>query len=82
MARPGDPQPMVGGRIAAPFDVICAAHAELLVTDLSRSRRRFWGHPVPESWYRESSLVIGLQGQPVAVVEPPAAEIHREVAPQ
>jgi hypothetical protein len=74
---------MVRGRIATPFDVIRAAHAELLVTDLARSRRRsFWDHPVPESWYRESSLVVGLDGQPVEVVEPPAAEIHREVVPQ
>jgi catechol 2,3-dioxygenase len=45
-------------------------------------RRSFWGHPVPESWYRKSSLVVGLDGHPVVVVEPPAVESHREVVPQ
>jgi hypothetical protein len=34
---------MVGGRIAAPFDVIQAAHAELLVTDFGRSREFYVG---------------------------------------
>lgn len=38
MAHPGDSQRMVGGRVAAPFDVVRAAHAELVVTDLARSR--------------------------------------------
>lgn len=38
VARPGDPQELVGGRARAPFDIIRAAHAELLVTDLARSR--------------------------------------------
>ena len=38
MARPGDPQPLAGGRVRAPFDIVRAAHAELLVTDLGRSR--------------------------------------------
>jgi 3,4-dihydroxyphenylacetate 2,3-dioxygenase len=43
MARPGDPQQLVGGRARAPFDVIRAAHAELLVTDLGRSREFYVG---------------------------------------
>jgi len=38
LARPGDPQVAVGGRVRAPFDIVRAAHAELLVTDLRRSR--------------------------------------------
>ncbi len=38
MAKPGDPQEWIGGRRAAPFDIVRAAHAELLVTDLARSR--------------------------------------------
>lgn len=38
MARPGDPQPLVGARPAAPFDILRAGHIELLVTDLARSR--------------------------------------------
>jgi len=38
MARPGDRQPLTGTRPVAPFDVVRAAHAELLVTDLGRSR--------------------------------------------
>lgn len=36
--RPGDPQTLVGGRAVAPFDVLRAAHVELLVTDLAASR--------------------------------------------
>lgn len=38
MAHPGDPQQLAGMRPAAPFDVIRAAHVELLVTDLDLSR--------------------------------------------
>jgi 3,4-dihydroxyphenylacetate 2,3-dioxygenase len=38
MARPGDAQQLVGGRPVAPFDIIRAAHAELVVRDLGRSR--------------------------------------------
>jgi catechol 2,3-dioxygenase-like lactoylglutathione lyase family enzyme len=34
---------MVGGRIAAPFDVIRATHAEMLVTDLERSQGFYVG---------------------------------------
>lgn len=38
MARPGDPQRLIGGRPAAPFDTVRPSHAELVVTDLGRSR--------------------------------------------
>ncbi|MDQ6637408.1 MAG: 3,4-dihydroxyphenylacetate 2,3-dioxygenase [Candidatus Dormibacteraeota bacterium] len=38
MAQPGDPQEWLGARRAAPFDIVRAAHAELLVTDLRHSR--------------------------------------------
>jgi catechol 2,3-dioxygenase len=39
MAKPGSPQRWEGGRVWAPFDIVRAAHAELLVTDLDRARR-------------------------------------------
>jgi catechol 2,3-dioxygenase len=38
MSRPGDPQRLLGGRAVAPFDILRAAHAELLVTDLPAAR--------------------------------------------
>ena len=44
-------------------------------------RRSFWGHPVPERWYRESSLVADLEGQPVLVTEPPVRERSVEILP-
>ncbi|MBO0706860.1 MAG: 3,4-dihydroxyphenylacetate 2,3-dioxygenase [Candidatus Dormibacteraeota bacterium] len=44
-------------------------------------RRSFWGHPVPERWYRESSLVADLDGSPVAVAEPPVRERSVEILP-
>lgn len=43
MARPGDPQRLAGARPEAPFDVVRAAHAELLVTDLERARDFYEG---------------------------------------
>lgn len=44
-------------------------------------RRSFWGHPVPERWYRESSLVSDLDGHPAPVLEPPAQERSVEILP-
>jgi catechol 2,3-dioxygenase len=38
MARPGDRQELVGTRARAPFDIVRAHHAELVVTDLARTR--------------------------------------------
>ena len=43
MARPEDPQPLTWARRSAPFDVVRAAHVELLVTDLDRSREFYEG---------------------------------------
>ncbi|MFZ0215755.1 MAG: 3,4-dihydroxyphenylacetate 2,3-dioxygenase [Candidatus Dormiibacterota bacterium] len=44
-------------------------------------RRSFWGHPVPERWYRESSLVADLEGRPVAIREPATRERSVDVLP-
>ncbi len=44
-------------------------------------RRSFWGHEVPERWYRESSLVADLDGHPVPVAEPPVRERSVEILP-
>ncbi len=44
MAHPGDPQRLIGGRAAAPFDIVRVAHAELVVTDLGRSREFYVDH--------------------------------------
>jgi catechol 2,3-dioxygenase-like lactoylglutathione lyase family enzyme len=77
---------MEGGRGAAPFDAIRAAHAELLVTDHERSRAFYVGQlglvVTEESNDAIYLLRYALHGQPVRAVEPPAAEIHREVVPQ
>jgi len=45
-------------------------------------RRSFWGHEVPERWYRESSEVLGPDGLPVPLSEPAANERAVEVLPQ
>jgi 3,4-dihydroxyphenylacetate 2,3-dioxygenase len=41
-------------------------------------RRSFWGHPIPESWWREASTICDLDGNPVEtrapnVIEEPVA---------
>jgi 3,4-dihydroxyphenylacetate 2,3-dioxygenase len=38
-------------------------------------RRSYWGHPVPERWYLESSRVADLDGRLVEVKEPEVSEL-------
>jgi 3,4-dihydroxyphenylacetate 2,3-dioxygenase len=45
-------------------------------------RRSYWGHPVPERWYRESSLVADLQGEAMPVGEPAVRERAVDVLPR
>src|SRR5262249_25529977 len=45
-------------------------------------RRSFWGHEVPERWYRESSLVLDLDGRPVPVVEAGPTELSVPILPR
>lgn len=45
-------------------------------------RRSFWGHAVPEAWYRESSLVLDLEGVPLPLTDPPEMEESTPVLPR
>ncbi|WP_034271369.1 3,4-dihydroxyphenylacetate 2,3-dioxygenase [Haloechinothrix halophila] len=37
-------------------------------------RRSFWGHQVVDSWYKEASPVLDLDGNPVPITTPPVRE--------